>query len=197
MAAQDRGAIGVIIYSDPSLDGFSRGPTYPDGSWRPASGVQRGSVVFTSKCVGDPSRAASELSVEDICGFSKEELVPSIPVIPISHRDAEPLLRALGGDVAPEDFQGGLDFEYRVGPSVPSTAVRLRVENEEYVSPVWNVIGTIPGSLPTEQDRPVVLGNHRDAWIFGAAGRRGPSSLPPPSLRARMCVRCVFHVYMS
>lgn len=110
MNAQARGAVGVIIYSDPEQDGFVVGPTYPDGGWRPASGVQRGSVQFNSLCAGDPARAAADKSVEDICGFSEDELKPSIPVMPISYEDAEPFLRAIGGSVAPEGFQGGLAF---------------------------------------------------------------------------------------
>lgn len=171
MNAQNRGAVGGIIYSDPKEDGFARGPTFPDGGWRPSSSVQRGSVQFNSLCAGDPARADSNKSVEEICGFSQHELIPAIPVMPISYGDAEPLLRALGGADSPEGFQGGLDFTYTVGPS--ELLVRLVVENEAHVGPVWNVIGTIPGSLPEEQDRPVVLGNHRDAWVFGAVGEEG------------------------
>lgn len=170
MNAQQRGAVGTIIYSDPELDGYVRGPVYPDGPWRPSTSVQRGSAVFNSLCAGDPSRSASDKSVEEICGFSLEELVPIIPVMPISYGDAEPFLRALGGAPAPQGFQGGLDFTYTVGPSPSSVAVRLVVENEEHVGPVWNVIGTIPGTLPEKEDQPVVLGNHRDAWVFGAVG---------------------------
>lgn len=86
MNAQERGAVGTIIYSDPQQDGFKRGSTYPDGGWRPSSSVQRGSCQFNSLCAGDPSRAANPRSVENICGFSKEELVPAIPVMPISVR---------------------------------------------------------------------------------------------------------------
>ena len=172
MNAQMRGALGAIIYSDPEQDGFKKGPTYPDGGYRPSSSVQRGTVVFTSLCGGDPARAASAKPVEEICGFSQEELIPAIPVMPISYGDAEPLLRAMEGAPAPDGFQGGLDFSYTVGPSGSAAAVRLVVENEAHVGPVWNVIGTIPGSLPEEEDRPVVLGNHRDAWVFGAVGER-------------------------
>ncbi|CAM9593134.1 unnamed protein product [Scytosiphon promiscuus] len=184
MNAQERGAVGALIYSDPQQDGFTRGSTYPDGGWRPSSSVQRGSVEFNSLCAGDPSRTANSRTVEEVCGYSKDELVPLIPVMPISvaltsvvilpcpppcrqYGDAEPILRALGGTAAPEGFQGGLDFPYTVGPS-SATTVRIVVENEEHVGPVWNVIGTVPGTLPQQLDRPVVLGNHRDAWIFGA-----------------------------
>ncbi|CAM9175455.1 unnamed protein product [Choristocarpus tenellus] len=184
MNAERRGAMGLIIYSDPQQDGFGKGPTYPEGGWRPPSGVQRGSVQFNSLCVGDPARAASgSESVESLCGYSKDDLVPSIPVLSISYGDAEPLLRALGGPVAPEGFQGGLDMEYTVGPS-STTVLHLYVKNREVVGPIWNVVGVIPGTLSEQtqkqgsvssdtswllgKDRPVVLGNHRDAWVFGA-----------------------------
>lgn len=93
----------------------------------------------------------------------------SHPVPSVQYGDAEPLLRALGGAAAPEGFQGGLDFSYTVGPS-SSAVVKMVVDNEEHVGPVWNVIGTVPGTLPERHDRPVVLGNHRDAWVFGAVG---------------------------
>lgn len=170
MNAQERGAVGLIIYSDPQQDGFVRGRVYPDGGWRPSSGVQRGSVAFNSLCSGDPLRIASEESVESLCGLSGDQLVPLIPVMPVSHSDAEPLLRALGGPRAPDGFQGGLGFEYMIGPTEQDRTVRLVVENKESVGPIWNVIGRIPGSLPPEEDQPVVLGNHRDAWVFGAVG---------------------------
>lgn len=89
----------------------------------------------------------------------------------LQYGDAEPLLRALGGAAAPEGFQGGLNFSYTVGPS-SNTTVKMVVKNEEHVGPVWNVIGTIPGTLPARLDQPIVLGNHRDAWVFGAVGEK-------------------------
>lgn len=97
MNAQDRGAVGAIIYSDPQEDGSGRGPTYPAGGWRPSSSVQRGSVQFASRCAGDPTRAANPRTVEDICGFSKEELIPAIPVMPISVRKQEEQEEGRGG----------------------------------------------------------------------------------------------------
>lgn len=102
MNAQDRGAVGTIIYSDPDLDGSRRGPTYPDGGWRPSSSVQRGSAQFNSKCAGDPSRTANPRPVEEVCGFTKEELVPAIPVMPISVRR-----RGAEGEAGGEEDRGG------------------------------------------------------------------------------------------
>ncbi|CAM9656111.1 unnamed protein product, partial [Discosporangium mesarthrocarpum] len=184
MNVQRRGGVGLIIYSDPEEDGFRKGATYPDGGWRPRSGVQRGSVVFNSLCAGDPARAAAgSESVETLCGYTQRELTPSIPVLAVSWGDAEPLLRALGGQVAPAGFQGGLNMVYMVGSSTSSVSVQLHVENEEHVGPIWNVIAEVPGTLSwssvkgggegdqdqgQDRDRPVVLGNHRDAWVFGA-----------------------------
>ena len=118
MNAESRGAIGSIIYSDPMEDGDAPGrDAYPKGPWRPKSGVQRGSVQFNSRCAGDPWRLyatktkkegdnATATTVEDICGYPTEELIPRHPVLPISYGDAEPLLRALGGPVPPTTHRG-------------------------------------------------------------------------------------------
>lgn len=171
--AQQRGAAAVLIYSDPADDGYVIGPTYPEGPWRPPSGIQRGSVQFNSACAGDPLRAdpryrtVLNTTVQELCGVdSIHELIPSIPSIPLSYRDAVPLLQNLGGPVAADismDFVGGLgNVTYRIGPS--RGVVNLVVDNEDSVRDVPNVIGVIPGSLPPEKDMPVLLGNHRDAW---------------------------------
>ena len=127
MNAEARGAVGTLIYSDPNEDGFRRGSTFPDGPWRPKEGVQRGSASFLSLCAGDPSRAAGPYSTSELCGYSFDELVPQHPVLPLSYGDAEPLLRSLGGQTAPDDFQGGLDLIYRTGPTVAGMSVRLKV----------------------------------------------------------------------
>lgn len=170
MNAQERGALAVIIYSDPADDGFGQGDVYPKGAWRPSSGVQRGSVQFNSKCAGDPLRADARygnLTVKDICGVSSyTDLVPSIPSVPLSYGDALPFLKLLGGKTAQQvggdDFVGGLDIEYTVGPS--DAVIRLKVDNREEIGTIPNVVGYIPGTLPPEQDMPILLGNHRDAW---------------------------------
>eukprot|EP00301_Raphidiophrys_heterophryoidea_P002246 c11052_g1_i1.p1 GENE.c11052_g1_i1~~c11052_g1_i1.p1 ORF type:complete len:704 (+),score=173.11 c11052_g1_i1:37-2148(+) len=169
MNAEKRGAIGTIIYSDPAQDGYAKGPVYPAGPWRPSSSVQRGSVQFNSLCAGDPNRAYLGPSATfDLCGYEPNALVPQHPVIPISYGDALPLLQALGGPVAPSSFQGALNATYRLGPSL--LLVDLETENEFVPStPIWNVVTTIPGTLSAEDDRHVLIGNHRDAWVFGAA----------------------------
>ena len=109
-------------------------------------------------------------NVDDICGFAQTSLIPSIPSVPMSYGDVLPLLQALGGtkaaDVAP-DFTGDLDIEYTVGPS--TDFITLTVDTKFEIRKIPNVVATIKGSLPADQDSPVLLGNHRDAWVYGAA----------------------------
>jgi N-acetylated-alpha-linked acidic dipeptidase len=178
--AQKLGAVAVLIYSDPADDGYGINDddddagTYPDGAWRPTTGVQRGSVQFNSACAGDPMRADARYppnAVQDLCGVSSsKDLIPSIPSLPISYGDATPLLQHMGGSLAKEiggdEFCGGItNLTYRVGPSTNANAVvEVKVQNKDEIRSVPNVIGVIPGTLPPEQDMPVLLGNHRDAW---------------------------------
>lgn len=165
MVAEQHGAIGLLLYSDPADDGYVKGDVYPQGPWRPASSVQRGSVQYLSIYPGDPltpgvgaTTEAKRLAVEEA------KNIPHIPVQPLSYRDAQPLLRALGGHSVPQGWQGGLPFTYHTGPG--PAVVHLETEMEFQVKPIWNVIGRIEGQR--EPDRLVILGNHRDAWVFGA-----------------------------
>lgn len=163
MLAQQHGAVGVIIYSDPNEDGSSQGTVYPGGPWRPPHGVQRGSVQFLVLCPGDPSRTAGPGTPEESCGHSQEELISQIPSIPMGYDPAALLLARMGGPT-PSNFKGGLpDVPYAVGPS--DFRLRLRVESEYVTTPIPNVIGRLRGS----EDRSVIIGNHRDAWVYGAA----------------------------
>ncbi len=146
MNAQERGAIGVIIYSDPQDDGDVVGTVYPDGAWRPADSIQRGSAQFNSLCAGDPGRPG----VEAECGYRTEQLIPAVPALPISYGDALPLLRALqtSGRPAPASWVGGLAARlgsggYHFGPS--QLQVHMAVNNTWVRTPIWNVITTIPG----------------------------------------------------
>ena len=165
MNAEARGAVGTIIYTDPMEDGFRRGPVYPNGPWRPPSSVQRGSVQFNSKCAGDPWRLYfTNQGLPSPCGYNASELVPSHPALPISYEDAQPLLESIGGPQGPDVFQGGLDFNYTVGPS--EYYVTLSTYNQNTPGTIPNVIATIPGSDPSAGS--IILGNHRDAWVFGA-----------------------------
>ena len=172
--AQKRGAIGVLIYSDPFDDGYVQGEVYPMGPWRSESSVQRGSVQFNSVCAGDPYRIDPRYkeklntSLQELCGVdSSQDLIPSIPSLPLSYKDATPLLQKMGGplavDVGGDGFCGGIhDLTYRVGPS--KDTLKMVVENTNKQEKIPNVVGVIPGKLSPENDMPVLLGNHRDAW---------------------------------
>jgi N-acetylated-alpha-linked acidic dipeptidase len=165
--AEENGAIGLIIYSDPADDGYTQGDVYPNGPWRPESSAQRGSVLYLFQYPGDPltpgkpAVAGTPRLKEDDPTLN----IPRIPVQPISYGDARRLLEPLRGAVRPAGFQGGLPFAYHVG-GTEDVRVHLKTEMDFKIRTIWNVIGRIEGA--EERDRWVVLGNHRDAWTFGA-----------------------------
>jgi N-acetylated-alpha-linked acidic dipeptidase len=163
--AQDRGALGVLIYSDPRDDGYMAGEVYPDGPMRPESAIQRGSVLFLSHVPGDPSTPGWP-STAGAKRLTRAQMtnVPKIPSLPIAYAEAAKILRRLGGPVVPSAWQGGLPFTYHVGPG--GARVAMDVQMDEGLKPIYNVIATIPGS--DEPERKVILGNHRDAWTHGA-----------------------------
>jgi N-acetylated-alpha-linked acidic dipeptidase len=165
MVGAEHGAIGCIIYSDPRDDGYSGGPVFPKGPWRPKEGVQRGSVQDSSVFMGDPltpgigaTEDAKRLAIKEAQSLTK------IPVLPISYADAQPLLEAIGGPVAPRDWRGGLGITYRIGPG--PAKVHLKVFANWQMKPLYDVIAKIPGS--TYPDEWVIRGNHHDAWVNGA-----------------------------
>jgi N-acetylated-alpha-linked acidic dipeptidase len=166
--AQERGAAGVIVYSDPKDDGYYRGDAYPKGPWRPASGVQRGSVGFMFQFPGDPTTpgAASTPTLPDSKRVSpaESEQMPKIPVTPLSYADASPILEHLGGPLSPREWQGGLPFTYHVGPG--PAKVKMHLKQDYQFHTIWDVIGKIRGA--SSPDEWVVAGNHRDAWVYGA-----------------------------
>ena len=166
--AQQRGAAGVLIYSDPHDDGYYQGDVYPHGPWRPATGVQRGSVQYLFKYPGDPQTpgVASTMDLPDSARMDpmKTGNQPSIISIPISYHDAEPILRALKGEAVPTSWQGALPFHYHVGGS--GVTVHLVSDQDYKIRTIWDVIGRVKGS--EQPDAWVVLGNHRDAWVYGA-----------------------------
>jgi N-acetylated-alpha-linked acidic dipeptidase len=167
--AQEHGMIGVIIYSDPADDGFTKGTVFPEGPWRNAVAVQRGSVQFLSLCPGDPRR-------EKECQLKTNQMIPSIPVQPISWLDALPLLQGLQGTAAPAQWQGALNITYHIGPgpAVVNLATNLRFN----VTKIWNVFGKVPADPQSaDKDQVVLLGNHRDAWVFGAVDPNSGSSV--------------------
>lgn len=166
--AQERGAAGLLIYSDPYDDGWHRGDKYPRGPWRPDSGVQRGSIGYMFEFAGDPTTPgiASLPSLPDSKRTSPEQSaqMPKIPTTPLSYKDAWPILEHLGGDDAPRDWQGSLPFTYHVGPG--PVKVKMHLKQDYQFRTIWDVIGRVRGSqFPDEW---VVAGNHRDAWVYGA-----------------------------
>jgi N-acetylated-alpha-linked acidic dipeptidase len=166
--AQEHGAAGVIIYSDPFDDGWRRGDKYPDGPWRPDTGVQRGSVGYMFEFPGDPTTpgVASLPSLPESKRVSpgQSAQMPKIPVTPLSYHDASPILQHLGGPVSPREWQGALPFTYHVGPG--PARVKMHLKQDYQFRTLWDVIGRVRGS--DSPDEWVVAGNHRDAWVYGA-----------------------------
>ncbi|MGA2851944.1 MAG: M28 family metallopeptidase [Terracidiphilus sp.] len=164
--AEQRGAVGVLIYSDPQDDGFYKGDAWPIGPWRPETGVQRGSVQYLFKYPGDPETpgVASTPDLPDSARVNPEGNQPHIVSMPISYHDALPILQALKGPGVPQGWQGALGFRYHVGPG--GVSAHLVSQQDYQRRTIWDVIGTIKGSdLPDDW---VVVGNHRDAWVYGA-----------------------------
>lgn len=167
--AQQYGAAGVLIYSDPADDGYVKGDVYPRGPWRPESAVQRGSVQFLPHYSGDPETPgiASTLDLPDSKRLKPDQLadnLATIPSNPLSYHDAEPILRALLGPATPHEWQGGLPFAYHLGPG--GVKVHMHIEQDYQLRTIWDVIGKIPGTDAAGEW--VVAGNHRDAWVYGA-----------------------------
>jgi N-acetylated-alpha-linked acidic dipeptidase len=164
--AEQHGAVGLIIYSDPADDGYGQGDVYPHGPWRPAYSAQRGSVQFLSTAPGDPLTPGKP-AIPGVPRLKMEEVktLPRIPVQPISYGDAKRLLEPLRGPVRPKGFQGALPFPYHVG-GTEYVRVHLKTSMDYQVRKIWNVISRIDGD--EEKDRWVIMGNHRDAWVFGA-----------------------------
>ena len=176
-----------MIFSDPADDGYGKGDVYPIGPFRSASSLQRGSVQFLSLGPGDPStpngpstKNAPRLPIDFSNGFplggeaaarwekesglKREDYYATIPSLPISYASAKPILEGMGGPNAPAGWQGGLPLAYHVGPG--PAEVHFSIAMDYKVRPIWNVIGTIKGTV--EPDRCVLVGNHRDAWVYGA-----------------------------
>ncbi|MFB3114499.1 MAG: M28 family peptidase, partial [Nitrospirales bacterium] len=164
--AAEHGAIGCLIYSDPQGDGYARGDVYPEGAFRRNDGVQRGSVMDMPLYPGDPltpgigaTKGAKRLKRSEVKTFT------AIPVLPLSHEDAQPLLEALSGPVAPAAWRGALPLTYHIGPG--PAKVHLKVQANWDMKEIYNVIGKIRGhEFPEEW---IIRGNHHDAWVNGAS----------------------------
>ena len=164
--AGEKGAIGTIIYSDPGDDGYGAGDVYPKGPFKHESAVQRGSVMDMPTYPGDvltpgrgATRNAKRLKREDAPTITR------IPVLPMSYRDALPLLSAMDGEVVPDDWRGGLPITYHLGPG--PARVRLKAEFDWNMVTAYNVIARLEGS--EYPDEWVIRGNHHDGWNHGAA----------------------------
>jgi N-acetylated-alpha-linked acidic dipeptidase len=164
--AQEHGAIGCIIYSDPEEDGYYQGDVYPKGAFKNENGAQRGSVMDMPIYPGDPTTPGygSTENAKRIDRNQAESLL-KIPVIPISYGDAKPFLLSLGGPVAPEKWRGALPLTYHIGPS--AVKVHLKLQFNWDIKPAYNVVARIKGS--TNPDEWVIRGNHHDAWVNGAS----------------------------
>jgi len=163
--AAEHGAVGCLIYSDPRDDGYFGGKVFPEGPMRPRDGVQRGSVMDAPLYPGDPltpgvgaTKDAQRLTVPEAPTLTK------IPTLPISYGDAQPLLEALAGPLAPVEWRGALPITYHVGPG--PAKVHLEVEANWDIKPVHNVIARIRGAV--HPDEWILRGNHHDAWVNGA-----------------------------
>jgi N-acetylated-alpha-linked acidic dipeptidase len=176
--AQRRGVAALIIYSDPKDDGYRRGKVVPHGPWGPESHIQRGAITYDFIVPGDPLTPGWP-SVEGAKKITPEEArsVPQIPAVPLSWKDAKPILERLGGPVAPLEWQGALPMTYHVGPGPAKVHVEIDMDGE--TRPIWVVEGRIRGS--EKPDELVILGNHRDAWVYGAVD---PSSGTASQLEA-------------
>jgi N-acetylated-alpha-linked acidic dipeptidase len=164
--AQLHGAVGCIIYSDPRDDGYFTDDVYPKGAQRPPQGVQRGSVQDMPIYPGDPL-TPGVAATKDAPRLTREQAktILKIPALPISYEDAQPLLAALGGPVAPVNFRGALPITYHIGPG--PARVHLMVKSDWSLKPLYDVIATLPGS--EYPDQWVIRGNHHDGWVFGAS----------------------------
>ncbi len=215
--AQKRGAKGILIYSDPADDGYARGDVYPNGPFRPASAIQRGSVQFLSLGPGDPStpgfpsiKGAKRIPFDEVDGFTlatnaldpgpngqqvrtnrvqqwekatglvRDDYFATIPSLPISYEAARPILAAMGGPNVPHGWQGGLPLAYHIGPG--PTEVHFAIAMDYKVRTIWNVVATIKGTV--EPDRWVMIGNHRDAWVYGAVDPNSGTSATLEMCRA-------------
>ncbi len=163
--AEEHKAAALILYSDPKDDGATQGETFPNGPWRPLTGIQRGSIIYTQLYPGDPltpgtpaTANAQRLAPADAASL------PRIPTMPINAQDAVAILQNLGGDTAPDDWQGGLPVTYHFGPGDAEAHMKLVMDYQ--LRPLYNVIAKLRGASPDEW---VILGNHHDAWVDGAA----------------------------
>ncbi|MGB6854343.1 MAG: M28 family peptidase, partial [Thermoanaerobaculia bacterium] len=176
--AERRGVKALLIYSDPMEDGYRKGDVFPHGPWGPESHIQRGAITYDFIVPGDPL-TPGWASVEGARRVPIEEArsAPEIIAVPLSWRDARPILESLDGPVAPHSWQGALPITYHVGAG--PAKLRVKVDMDGKTRSIWVVTGKILGN--DEPDQTVILGNHRDAWAYGGVD---PSSGTASQLEA-------------
>jgi N-acetylated-alpha-linked acidic dipeptidase len=164
LTAERLGAAAILIYSDPAEDGYRKGAVYPNGPWGPETHIQRGAITYDFLQPGDPLTPGYP-SVPGAKRILAEQAIslPKIIGVPLSWHDAEPLLRKMDGPVAPDSWQGGLPFKYHVGGK--RVVAHLKVDMDTRIQPYYVTEARIRGS--EAPDEWVILGNHRDAWVFG------------------------------
>jgi N-acetylated-alpha-linked acidic dipeptidase len=162
--AEEHKAVGLILYSDPQDDGYFAGDMFPRGPWRPMSGIQRGSVQYTQIYPGDPLTpgVGATPSAKRLAPADAKNL-PHIPTMPINAQDATAILGSLEGPHVPRGWQGGLPFTYHIGPGNAIAHMKLVMDYQQ--RPIYDVIAKLHGTNDGEW---VVLGNHHDAWVYGA-----------------------------
>ncbi len=165
--AQEHGAVGCIIFSDPRDDGYATEDVYPKGPARPANGVQRGSVADMTQYPGDPLTPGIGATADaKRLAIAESPVILKIPVLPISYGDAEHFLAALGGRVAPPNWRGSLPITYHVGGD-DGALVHMAVKSDWPLKTIYNVVAVMKGSAYPDQW--IMRGNHHDGWVFGAA----------------------------
>jgi N-acetylated-alpha-linked acidic dipeptidase len=164
LTAEREGAAALLIYSDPAEDGFKKGKVVPNGPWGPEYHIQRGAITYDFMVPGDPLTpgwasvpGAKRIPVEQAVS------IPKIMALPLSWHDAKPLLSNMDGPIAPDDWQGGLPIKYHLGGNRARVHVKITMDNS--TQPYYVVEGRIRGAQ--SPDEWIVLGNHRDAWVFG------------------------------
>ncbi len=167
--AAEHGAVGCILYNDPHDGGSWVGDVYPAGGWRPEQGVERGSVSDPTLYSGDPLTpfVGATANLANVRRLKREDAktIAKIPVLPISSGDALPLLRALGGPVAPAEWRGAVPVTYHLGPG--PARVHLQLAFEWQLVPAYDVLARLPGAERPEEW--ILRANHHDAWVTGAS----------------------------
>jgi len=165
--AQEHGAVGCLIYSDPADDSYASADVYPKGGGRPDAGVQRGSVADMPTYPGDPlTPGVGATANAKRLTRAEAKTILKIPTLPISYRDATRIISALQGPLVTGKDRGALGMAYHWG-GTDAVQAHLAVKSDWSLKPVYDVIAVLKGS--TYPDQWIVRGNHRDGWVFGAS----------------------------